>query len=71
MHIHMPPARLGAKLSHRLALWSRRLRWWRQAWAYLLVALALLGISEVLWLWHSWPVREVLDAEQLTAGTSI
>lgn len=69
MQIHMP-ARSGAKLSHRLALGSQRLRSWRRVWAYLLVALVLLGISEVLWLWHSWPVREVLDAEQLTAGAS-
>ena len=56
MWFHVP-ARSGAKLSHRL-------------WAYLLVALVLLGISEALWLWHSWPVREVLDAEQLRAETS-
>ena len=69
MHNHMP-ARSGAKLSHRLARRPRRLRSWRQVWPFLLLAIALLGISEVLWLWHSWPVREVLDAEQLTAGTT-
>jgi hypothetical protein len=69
MHNHMP-ARSGAKLSYRLAIGSRRLRSWRRVWPFLLLAIALLGISEVLWLWHSWPVREVLDAEQLTAGTT-
>jgi hypothetical protein len=58
MHIPLP-ARSGAKPSQRLP-----------AWAYALAAFALLGISQLLWLWHSWPVREVLDAEQLTAGTS-
>jgi hypothetical protein len=62
------PARSGAKLSHRWRIGGRRPS--RSAWAYWLVALVLLGISEVLWLWHTWPVREVLDAEQPTVGTS-
>lgn len=38
-------------------------RWW------LLAAGALLVLSEVLWLWHSWTVRELLDAETV-AGVS-
>jgi hypothetical protein len=69
MHIPLP-ARSGAKLSQRLRTGLRRLRLWHPAWVYTLVALALLGVSQLLWLWHSWPVREVLDAEQLTAGIS-
>lgn len=36
--------------------------------AYLLVVVALLGVSQLLWLWHSWPVRHVLDSEQLIVG---
>jgi hypothetical protein len=31
----------------------------------------LFAISETLWLWHAWPVRQVLDAEQVRAGPSV
>jgi hypothetical protein len=41
---------------------------WRLAWPFLAGALVLLLASEVLWLWHSWPVRELLDTEQIGAG---
>jgi hypothetical protein len=41
------------------------------AWPYVLIAAALLVLSEILWLWHSWPVRQVLDGEQAIAGASI
>ena len=37
---------------------------------FALVAAALLAISQVLWLWYSWPVRHVLDDEQLTIGAA-
>ena len=37
----------------------------------LLATMFLLVLSEVLWLWHSWPVREALDTEQITSGASI
>jgi hypothetical protein len=49
----------------------RRLWPLRTVWPYALVAAALLVASEILWLWHSWPVRQVLDGERLTTGASI
>jgi hypothetical protein len=36
-----------------------------------LVAAALLAASQILWMWHSWPVREILDAERPTLGASM
>ena len=34
-----------------------------------LALLALLGVSELLWLWQSWPLRQALDAPlQVQAG---
>lgn len=54
-----------------LASWHRLLRAVRVVLPYLLLAAALLGISEMLWLWHSWPVRHVLDSEQLIAGAAL
>jgi hypothetical protein len=51
--------------------WCRRLRLPRARWVYLLVAVALLGASQVLWLWHSWPVREILESEMLVAGAPV
>jgi len=41
---------------------------WRLAWPFLAAALVLLLASEVIWLWHSWPVRELLDTEQISPG---
>jgi hypothetical protein len=41
---------------------------WRLAWPFLAAALVLLVASEVLWLWHSWPVRELLETEQFGPG---
>jgi hypothetical protein len=41
---------------------------WRLAWPFLAAALVLLLASEVIWLWHSWPVRELLDTEQIAPG---
>ncbi len=66
------PARTGAKTSHRLPLysWLRRLRPLRALWGYALAALALLAVSQALWLWHSWPVRELLDRDQFMVGLS-
>jgi len=37
-------------------------RWW------LLAACTLLLLSEVLWLWQSWTVRELLETEPTSAG---
>jgi hypothetical protein len=39
-------------------------RWW------LLAACTLLLLSEVLWLWQSWTVRELLETEPTSAGAS-
>ena len=33
----------------------------------LLSMLALLAVSEMLWLWQSWPVRQVLATGKLAA----
>jgi hypothetical protein len=41
---------------------------WRLVWPFLAGALVLLLASEVIWLWHSWPVRELLDTEQIGQG---
>jgi hypothetical protein len=61
-----PP--LQASLGHRLLAWCGRLRLPRARWVYVLVAIALLGASELLWLWHSWPVREILESEKTVSG---
>ncbi len=52
----------------KLAAWCGRLRLPRSPWVYLLVAVALLAASEVLWRWHSWPAREILETEKLMWG---
>jgi type VI secretion system protein ImpK len=36
---------------------------------FMLVAVSLLAISEVLWLWQSWPVREALHTDPVTGVT--
>lgn len=67
----MPPdtrVRPDAGSGDGLAGGHRGRRTARAIAAYLLLAIALLGVSEMLWLWHSWPVRHVLDSEQLIAG---
>lgn len=65
------PSQALHKLSRRLVAWGRRLRLPRGPWAYLLVALALLAASEILWLWHSWPVREILETEHVATGATL
>ena len=62
------PARPGAQPRHR---WHLRLQGLRAVLPYVLVAAALLAASEVIWLWHSWPVRQVLEGEQRIAGASL
>jgi len=39
--------------------WRRHLRRWGPM---VIVALALLTASQMLWLWQSWPVRDLLSA---------
>ena len=64
-----PP--LHASLGHRLVAWCGRLRLPRAWWVYVLVAITLLAASELLWLWHSWPVREILEGEKLVSGATL
>lgn len=35
---------------------------WRQWLQLLAVALVLLAVSEALWIWQTWPVRQLLQA---------
>lgn len=55
-------------LGQRLVASCRRSRLPRARWVYVLAAVALLGASELLWLWHSWPVREILESEKIVTG---
>jgi hypothetical protein len=41
---------------------------WRAWLRVLAVACALLLLSEALWLWQSWPVRELLQPAPSTAA---
>jgi hypothetical protein len=41
---------------------------WRAWLRVLAIACALLLLSEALWLWQSWPVRELLQSGTSTAG---
>jgi hypothetical protein len=46
---------------------ARPARW--SAWLQLvLAALLLLLVSQALWLWQTWPVRELLQPSTSTAG---
>jgi hypothetical protein len=70
----MPPesaAQAGAHPGHSWKFRLRRLGSSRAVWPYFLAAAALLALSEILWLWHSWPVRQVLESEQLSVGASL
>jgi len=62
-----PPARP----SRNPAAWIARLRLPRAPWVYALAAAVLLALSQLLWLWHSWPVREILDSERPAAGATV
>lgn len=50
---HLPPRRV-----------PRVNRWWIRA---ALALLAMIAISQALWLWYSWPVREVLEGVKTSA----
>jgi hypothetical protein len=65
------PSQPDARLSRRLRAGFGQLRLPRGPWAYVLAGAALLALSQLLWLWHSWPVREILDAEQPAAGATV
>lgn len=65
------PSQSRTRLSRKLGAWFGQWRLPRAAWVYVLAAAALLAVSQLLWLWHSWPVREILDAERSIAGASV
>jgi type VI secretion system protein ImpK len=62
----------GAYASTLSHLAARRLPRLSRGWVLiLLVLLGLLAVSELLWLWQSWPVREAVDVVQAeSAGLS-
>ena len=55
----------GSTLSHIAPRKLPTLSRW--AVAFLLGLLGLLAVSEILWLWQSWPVRQVLQTGNLAA----
>ncbi|MDF2466142.1 MAG: hypothetical protein K0Q43_4377 [Ramlibacter sp.] len=65
------PSQSLTRLSRKVSAWFAQWRLPSSAWVYLLAAAALLAVSQLLWLWHSWPVREILDAERPAAGASV
>jgi hypothetical protein len=58
-------------MGQRLLALYRRIRLSRMAWACIALACVLFALSEIIWLWHAWPVRQVLDAEQVRVGPSV
>lgn len=62
-----PHSRQGRPWFARFARW----RLPRSAWVYLLIAAGLLAASEIVWVWHSWPVREILDSERALLGPTV
>ncbi|MDP3759551.1 MAG: hypothetical protein Q8R01_03405 [Ramlibacter sp.] len=65
------PLQAGAGPGRKAGAWLRRLRLPRAAWVYVLAAAVLLALSQLLWLWHSWPVRQILDAGRPVVGASV
>lgn len=65
------PSPLRARLGRKPAAWLAGLRLPRAPWVYALVAAVLLALSQLLWLWHSWPVREILDSERPATGATV
>jgi polyferredoxin len=54
---YAPLPRASARPARARRGWRRHLRRWGPYW---ILALALLAASQMLWLWQSWPVRELL-----------
>lgn len=65
------PSQARSWLSRKGRSWFGQWRLARSPWIYVLAAVSLLAVSELLWLWHSWPVREILDTEHLASGASV
>jgi hypothetical protein len=65
------PSPSHIRQSRKWRAWFGAWRLPRSPWVYVLVAAALLAASQILWMWHSWPVREILDAERPALGASL
>ncbi|HWI83290.1 hypothetical protein [Ramlibacter sp.] len=51
--------------------WLDRARAPRVFWSlWAIAACGLLLLSELLWFWHSWPLRELLELDRI-AGLSV
>lgn len=61
----LTPQAYGSTLSHIAARKLPTLSRWTVV--FLLSLVALLAISEMLWVWQSWPVRQVLQTGKLSA----
>jgi len=47
-----------------------RIRRFVVRWAgVVLAALVLLGLSQALWWWETWPVRQLLDSQAASEGS--
>ena len=64
----LSPQAYSSTLGHLARRRIPRLSRW--SLVVILIALFLLGISEMLWLWRSWPVRDVLNHVVAQAGPS-
>lgn len=65
----LSPEAYASTLTHLAARRLPRLsRWWVMA---LLVLLGLLAVSELLWLWQSWPVREAIETAAWPAPPAV
>jgi type VI secretion system protein ImpK len=64
----LSPQAYGSTLSHIEARKMPSLSRWSVV--VLMAFVALLALSEILWLWQSWPVRQVLDTGSTTRGAS-
>jgi type VI secretion system protein ImpK len=64
----LSPKAYGSTLSHIEARKMPSLSRWTVV--FLLSLLALLAVSEMLWLWQSWPVRQVLDGAATVRGVN-
>ncbi len=52
--VHAPAA---ARTPRRRRTWRRQARRWGP---FAIIALALVAASQMLWVWQSWPVRDLM-----------
>jgi len=65
------PSQSRTRLSRKVSTWFGQWRLPSAAWVYVLAAVVLLAVSQLLWMWHSWPVREILNSERPVAGATM